>query len=227
MVVEVPVRISSTLSLQESENIVRLMKTTLLDMDINQTNPDFSRVLAQGASSGVKKWAFPGHLVVTNKRLLFVEQVMGFWGPKDEHKLRDVIDLESIRGTSVYQKFPGGLRFSVTYLADSSSRERGFKEKDAELLHDLKTQVDGLVRARTKEIEEQKRRARVQFVMDFSFLKAQFEKGGLSVNAVKCPSCSANIAVPGAGAFFKCEHCGTTIHAIDIFERFRGLLQGP
>jgi DNA-directed RNA polymerase subunit RPC12/RpoP len=65
----------------------------------------------------------------------------------------------------------------------------------------------------------------VQYILDFSFLKAEMEKGGLVVQSVKCPSCSAAIALPQTGSTTKCEYCGATVFAQDVFDRIKGLMK--
>ncbi len=213
--------------LQENEEILTSTKSTLLDMDIGRNNPDFASVLLNdSARQSVKKWGFPGYLVVTNKRLLFVEQQMGVWGPKDEFSLRDVIDLECVQGMSIYEKFQGGLRLNVTYVSQGVPHEKGFKGPDEAHLAKLKKAIEVLVTRRSREIDEEKSRDRVQYVIDFSFLKAEVEKGGFSLSTARCPSCSANVDVPESGSFFKCSHCGNTIRATDLFERLKGLMKG-
>lgn len=86
--------------------------------------------------------------------------------------------------------------------------------------------ISSQITAMQNEIEEEKRKSRIQYVIDFSFLKAQMERGGITLETVKCPSCGANVQLPAQGTFFKCSYCSSVIQSQDIFERMKGLLQG-
>ena len=85
--------------------------------------------------------------------------------------------------------------------------------------------ISSQISSRRIEIEEEKRKSRIQYVVDFSFLKAQMERGGISLESIKCPSCGASVHLPAQGSYFKCAYCGSLIHSHDVFERMKGLLQ--
>jgi hypothetical protein len=53
--------------------------------------------------------------------------------------------------------------------------------------------LNALVQERLHEIEREKQKARIQYVLDFSFLKAEMERGGVVVQIIRCPSCGAGI----------------------------------
>jgi ribosomal protein S27AE len=84
--------------------------------------------------------------------------------------------------------------------------------------------ISSQVSSRLAEIEEEKRRSRIQYVVDFSFLKAQMERGGISLQSIKCPSCGASVEMPAQGNTFKCSYCGSMIQSQDVYERMKGLL---
>jgi len=63
-------------------------------------------------------------------------------------------------------------------------------------------------------------------VLDFSFLKAEMEKGGIVVQTIKCPSCNASVQLPETGTVFKCQYCGNAILAQDLFQKMKGLIGG-
>ncbi|MBU0684413.1 MAG: Zn-ribbon-containing protein [Candidatus Thermoplasmatota archaeon] len=80
------------------------------------------------------------------------------------------------------------------------------------------------IASRRAEIEEEKRKSKIQYVVDFSFLKAQMERGGISLQSIKCPSCGASVQLPTQGSYFKCSYCASLIQSQDVFDRMKGLL---
>jgi ribosomal protein S27AE len=85
--------------------------------------------------------------------------------------------------------------------------------------------ISAQVSMRHRELEEDKRRSRIQYVIDFSFLKDQMERGGISLESIKCPSCGASVQMPSQGNMFKCAYCGSLIQSQDVYERMKGFLQ--
>jgi hypothetical protein len=79
-------------------------------------------------------------------------------------------------------------------------------------------------RKRREEIEAEKRKERVQVLLDFSSLKEYMEKGGLVLQKTKYPECGAPMALPTSGSQTKCEHCGSTVYTQDIFEKVKSLI---
>jgi DNA-directed RNA polymerase subunit RPC12/RpoP len=41
---------------------------------------------------------------------------------------------------------------------------------------------------------------------------------------MKCPECGAPIKMPDSGNQTKCEHCGNTVLAQDIFDKIKSLI---
>jgi DNA-directed RNA polymerase subunit RPC12/RpoP len=77
---------------------------------------------------------------------------------------------------------------------------------------------------RKEELEDEKKKERVQIVIDFSMLKEYMEKGGLVLQKTKCPECNAPIPIPTTGNRVVCQHCGSTILAQDIFEKIKSII---
>jgi len=77
---------------------------------------------------------------------------------------------------------------------------------------------------RRKEIEAERKKERVQVVLDFSTLKEYMEKGGLVLQKTKCPECGGPIMLPEVGNKTQCEYCGSIIYAQDIFEKVKSLI---
>jgi hypothetical protein len=77
---------------------------------------------------------------------------------------------------------------------------------------------------RKRELENEKKKDKIQLVLDFSTLKEYMEKGGLVLQKTKCPECNAPIPLPTIGNQMRCQHCGSVILAQDIFEKIKGLI---
>jgi len=160
-----------------------------------------------------------GNLFLTNKRLVF-EHESGIFSKRVYVTLD--LPLEGITNISVegmlqrrlvvYAKkgfvssFPVCLDFSVQNPAQWQGR------------------IMSAAKARLDTIETEKKRERVQLVLDFTALKEYMIKGGLILQTMKCPECGGPIKLPESGSQTKCEHCGNTILAQDIFEKIRSLI---
>jgi len=160
-----------------------------------------------------------GNLFLTNKRLIF-EHASGLFSKR----VYVTLDLPfagianvSVEGTLmkklvVYAKkgyvsdFPTRLEFSVGNPLQWQNK------------------IMSSIKARIESIEAEKKKQRVQIVLDFSALKEYMEKGGLILQQTKCPECGASIKLPQSGNQITCEHCGSIIYAQDIFEKIRGLI---
>ena len=89
----------------------------------------------------------------------------------------------------------------------------------------FKPMIEKAIEIRKKEIEAEKKKERLHVMLDFSFLKTYMEKGGLVMQVLRCPQCSATIEFPKSGTQTKCSYCGNTIYAQDIFEKVKSLLE--
>jgi len=172
-----------------------------------------------------------GFIVISNKRILFIEET-GFL--TKNYSLDKSIKLETISGVSGTQGLINTI-LNVNVDADGISRTLYFyitKDVDRETLMTtskpdismVATLVQYVIKNRKKEAEIEKKRAKVQYILDFSFLKTRMEQGGVILQNIKCPSCNASVELPGAGTTFKCHYCGSTIHAEDIFDKMKGLI---
>jgi ribosomal protein S27AE len=160
-----------------------------------------------------------GNLFLTNKRLIF-EHESGIF-TKRVYVTLDLplegVSSSSVEGVlgkklAVYVKkgfvsdFPVRLDFNVKEPAQWQGRIRATAE--ANILH----------------IEAEKRRERVQIVLDFGALKEYMARGGVVLQTMKCPECGAPLRLPATGNQTKCEHCGNTILAQDIFDKIKSLI---
>ena len=73
-------------------------------------------------------------------------------------------------------------------------------------------------------ILELQKKGRVQVVLDFSFLKAYMEKGGMVVQKISCANCGASMHLPEKGNTVDCLYCRTTHRVEDIFEKVKQLI---
>ena len=158
-----------------------------------------------------------GILALTNQRLLFLE-AHGIFGKSYHQTL--TIPLAKLGGISV-----GGTLIPFISIADDFENHifhvigvgknefPGFRQKIMECCQE-----------RREELEAEKRKERVQIVIDFSMLREYMEKGGLILQQTKCPKCNAPIPIPTSGNQVVCQHCGSTILAQDIFEKIKSLI---
>ncbi len=58
-------------------------------------------------------------------------------------------------------------------------------------------------------------------VVDFAKIIQAAKGRGLILDSVRCPRCNAAVSLPKEGHAFQCDHCGNTIHAVDIFEKLK------
>ena len=89
----------------------------------------------------------------------------------------------------------------------------------------FKPLLENAIEIRMKEIAKEKKKQRLHVMLDFSFLKTYMEKGGLVMKILKCPECGGKIEFPKSGTETKCNHCGNTIYAEDVFEKVKSLLE--
>ncbi|MGA3191254.1 MAG: hypothetical protein ABSD73_01925 [Candidatus Bathyarchaeia archaeon] len=158
-----------------------------------------------------------GYLALTNQRLLFLEE-HGMFG-KSYHQVL-AVPLMKVGGVSM-----GGMLSPFVSIADDVETHMfhvsGVGKNEFEPFRQLITEQ---CRARKEEFEAEKKKERVQVVLDFSSLKDYMEKGGLVLQKTKCPECGAPMTLPKSGNQTNCEHCGSTVYAQDIFEKVKSLI---
>ncbi len=158
-----------------------------------------------------------GLLALTNQRLVFLEE-HGVFG-KSYHQVL-TIPLTNLNGVSMGGKYSpfvsiaAGEETNVFHL-------NGVGNSEFEQFRGL---IADACKNRKEEAEAEKKKERVQIVIDFSTLTEHMQKGGLILQKTKCPACGAPIAIPTAGKQTICQHCGSTILAQDIFEKIKDLI---
>jgi ribosomal protein S27AE len=162
------------------------------------------------------------YFVITGERFLFIKRV-----EKGRHDVLHSIDFERIQATSTHTIPISQMVLSVSWDGEDrrvQSAEIVWKNKEESATPEaIKNFVDDLIKRRAREIEEERKRERVQFVIDFSFLKAQIERGGLVLSTVKCPNCMGPLTLPDSGNITNCGHCGATIRAVGVFDKLKVL----
>jgi ribosomal protein S27AE len=160
-----------------------------------------------------------GILILTNRRVLF-EHASGLVS----RRAFTVLDLPLLAVKDV--KTERGLAKTKLVLVAQGEGYSGLPRIEIEVgsADKWRSMISSQIASRRMEIEEEKRKSRIQYVVDFSFLKAQMERGGISLESIKCPSCGANVQMPAQGSYFKCAYCGSLIQSQDVFERMKGLL---
>lgn len=63
-----------------------------------------------------------------------------------------------------------------------------------------------------------------QVVLDFASIHAQLENKGIVLQTLECPSCNGKLEYPKDGDVINCQFCGATVHAVDVFKKFKDLL---
>lgn len=158
-----------------------------------------------------------GFLVLTNQRLLFLEE-HGVFG-KSYHQVLS-IPLMKVNGVSM-----GGMLMPFVSIADDMETHMfhisGVGKNEFAPFRQL---ITDQCRKRREEIEAEKKKERVHVMLDFSGLKEYMEKGGLILQKTKCPECGGPLPLPTTGSQTKCEHCGSTVYAHDIFEKVKSLI---
>jgi LSD1 subclass zinc finger protein len=158
-----------------------------------------------------------GFLVLTSRKLVFMEERGVF---NKSYHLDCGIQLESIEGISM-----GGLLMKYVSIGSAVGENKFHVDGvDAKTFETYKEAIMSQIGLRKQEIEQEKARESVQAMLDFSFLREYMTKGGISVEAVKCPQCRAPLTMPENGSFVKCNYCGATVYASDLMDRVKQLI---
>lgn len=173
-----------------------------------------------------------GFFVATSRRFIFLEEKGVF---TKTYNVMVSIDHSQVRGAGTYGSILKSLMLSVDYQGRTQRmRFSGFRDINPDTMKPLELvkiermipRLDKIVKDAMIEMEKEKKKQRVQYVLDFSFLKAEMEKGGIVVQTIKCPNCGANVPLPPSGSSIKCVYCSSTIHAHDVFDKMKVLIGG-
>jgi ribosomal protein S27AE len=179
--------------------------------------PDEQAILSEATTYGGGR----GNLILTNKRLFF-EVTVGMFSKREHPTLN--LPLEGVSDASIESAFMRGQKLVLNvkkgFISNFPTRLEFFV-KNASLWRE---KIISSAKARVDALEAEKKKERVQIVLDFSSLKQYMEKGGLVLQQTKCPSCGAPIKLPEKGNQITCEYCKSTIYAQDIFEKIKNLI---
>lgn len=179
------------------------------------------RGIEQAQSSDQPK---DGVLLLTSRRLIYLEKKRtGAWNTKIFYQMLKENRLESIKGISGENCNSTDWHSTKNISIIDETGENKLKLNDGPV-EIVKPLIEAALKMRAEEIEAEKRKDKMLIMLDFSFLKNIMEKGGLTMQVIKCPECGAPIDFPKKGNETKCCHCGKSIYAQDVFEKVKGLL---
>jgi hypothetical protein len=152
-----------------------------------------------------------------------------------------VIDHTSQKGIKAYRYSLGNthaLRL-LRVINVQRARLHGVKATRVEMSHILRQvhhtvtsliadgRLDGIITEDGKYVSNvMLARKTIQYhvTIDFTSLFSQLENKGIVLQTIDCPSCNGKLEYPKSGDTVVCQFCGSTVHAVDIFEKFKGLL---
>ncbi len=158
-----------------------------------------------------------GYLVLTSHKLAFMDERGIF---NQSYHLDCSIELESIEGVSM-----GGLIMHYVSIGGAEGENKFHLDGvDDKTFDSFRGTLIAQIEARKKEIDRERTEGSVKIMLDFSALRDYMTRGGISVQAVKCPQCRAPLNMPENGNFVKCSYCGSTVYASDIMDRVKQLI---
>ena len=148
---------------------------------------------------------------------------MGVWKPQFTYQVALDMPLEDIKGISAESGDSGNWESAKKVSIVTTDGETIFALQNS-LQELFKPMIECAIKMRKDENEAERKRDKIHVMLDFSFLKSMMEKGGIVMQVLKCPECGAAVDFPKSGNETKCNHCGKTIYAQDIFEKVKGLI---
>ncbi len=146
--------------------------------------PNFKEFFEDRSASVGARVGNKGFFIVTNRRVIFAAKLgllSKTYAPIYSTYLEDIVTVSQ-----------GKFGFNDKLVLVGREVHRDFIREDAQRTVPVVTEA---IRLRKRELEDMKRRERVQVqvVMDFSGLKRYLEEGGMSLQAVKCGQCGAKM----------------------------------
>lgn len=173
-----------------------------------------------------------GYLILTDQRMVFL-RMQGMLSKTYNTTL--TLPFEHVHGASAKEGLT--LNKSLTVSAEQPGGIRDIVFRHLSLVDPISLKstaplapssaqriINALVQNRLYAVAEERRRERIQYVLDFSFLKAEMEKGGVVVQTIKCPACGAGLELPSAGSSTRCTYCGNPVLAQDVFNKMKGII---
>jgi hypothetical protein len=164
---------------------------------------------------------FDGYLFLTTDRLVFVASYRSFlsynYRVKFAFPYEEIVSLGT--GNYVFSTF-----VQVTTQAGNIYRFKPSANSRLDSELKIASKIKELSIRKKARIESESKKARVQLVLDFSFLRPLAEKG-LSLHALRCPYCGGKIdELPNTGNIYRCQYCSNNVYAIDIYREINRLL---
>ena len=71
---------------------------------------------------------------------------------------------------------------------------------------------------------EKTKKDKPTIIIEFSSIRDFIKEKGIVLQPLKCPVCGAPLDIPNEGNIIICPYCGSTIKALDVFEKIKSLL---
>jgi len=170
-----------------------------------------------------------GVLLLSNQKLYWIQvRESGIFRKTKTYLLVHDLNLENIKGISgeTGDSKTWAMSFSLpkTFSIVDENCETRFRLQFA-LLDTFKPIIEKAAKLRKIQIKKEKKKERVHFMLDFSFLKKYMENGGLVMKVLKCPHCDGKVTFPEGGSQITCTYCGNEILAQDIFEKVKSIIE--
>ncbi len=170
-----------------------------------------------------------GVLLVSNQKLYWIQiRESGIFKKTRTYLVVYDLNLENIKGisgeTGDSKTWFMSVSIPKTFSVVDEKCETRFRLHFA-LLETFKPIIEKATKNRKTQIKKEKNKERVNFMLDFSFLKKYMETGGLVMNVLKCTHCNGKVTFPEGGSKIKCTYCGNEILAQDIFEKVKSIIE--
>ena len=76
----------------------------------------------------------------------------------------------------------------------------------------------------TSKLSLSRKSVQYQVTIDFNSIFTQLKGKGIVLESLECPSCKGSLQYPETGSVVSCTFCGAIVSAVDVFEKFKGLL---
>lgn len=150
-----------------------------------------------------------------------------------ENRIYTIIGLVIVGIVFCFMYLIGIVFFGIAYLVYRSYKARKEEGKKIEarrvsLQSELQNQIGEISKSAYRELSElheARIRPKVKHLMvDFGDIIDAAKEKGIILTTIECPYCGGSVEIPEKGEFLECKHCGKTIRAINVFEKFRDLL---
>ena len=131
-----------------------------------------------------------------------------------------VIILAAGKGTRMNSDLP-----KVLHQVEGKSMVQHSIDKVRELISE--GLLDGVISSSgiyTSRLTLSRKSIQYQVAIDFNGIFTQLKGKGIVLESLECPSCKGSLQYPESGSVVTCAFCGATVSAMDVFEKFKSLL---